>query len=310
MTDTGNSNVPRVIAQPLNWNAWEETADCIRSLLAQDYPNLHVRVIDNGSDDDSVTRLRAGFPGLDLVENGWDLGYAAGQNAGIRRALEENADYVLLLNNDLKLEPDAVSEMVAVAERSPAVGAVSVVMRYREAADGIQFWGGGRLIWWRGKLINCHRPGERLDYLSAACLLLRIKAVREIGLFDERFFLYWEDVDYSVRLSRGGWRLAVADRAGVRHRGSASYGNRSAARDGFIAESTVRFLRKHLRFPWPEIVISIGLRLGLRLAHGDRDYFISTWRGARAGFKPPTHLPPRPGPGFRERGAGDGNPAS
>lgn len=306
MTDTGNSNVPRVIAQPLNWNAWEETADCIRSLLTQDYPNLHVRVIDNGSDDDSTARLRAGFPGLDLMENGWDLGYAAGQNTGLRRALEENADYVLLLNNDLKFDPDAVSAMVAVAEQSPTVGAVSVVMRYQETVDEIQFWGGGRLIRWRGKLINCHRPEERLDYLSAACLLLRVEAVREVGLLDERFFLYWEDVDYSVRLTRSGWQLAVADRAGVRHRGSASYGNRSSARDGFIAESTVRFLRKHLRVSRPSIAVSIGLRLGLRLAHGDWDYFMSTWRGARAGLQPPTHLPPQATSGSRGKTAGNG----
>lgn len=281
---------PRVVAQPLNWNGWEETMDCVHSLLQQDYPNLGIRVIDNGSDDGSVAHLRSAFPSLEIIENGKDLGYAAGQNVGLKAAIANGAQYVVLLNNDVILEASAISSMLALAEADPSVGAVSVVMRYQHAINEVQFYGGGKLISWRGKLVNAKGPEDRLDYVSGACLLLRVEAIREVGLMDERFFLYWEDVDYSVRMRAQGWLLKVAENAVVYHRGSASMSSRSPIRDRIIAESTVRYLLKHAAFPIFSIILAIGLRLLRRIFRLDREYFVSTIRGTWDGFQAPRHL--------------------
>lgn len=282
---------PRVIAQPLNWNGWKETIDCVNSLLQQDYPNLGIRIVDNGSDDGSVSQLRNEFPSLEIIENRQDLGYAAGQNVGLRDSIAKGDQYVVLLNNDAILEASAISAMVAVAEADPSVGAVSVVMRYKQPINTIQFYGGGKLINWRGKLINAKGPNDRLDYVSGACLLLRVKTICEVGLMDERFFLYWEDVDYSVRMRAHGWLLKVAENALVYHRGSASMSPRSSARDRIIAESTVRYLRKHARFPIFSIMMAIGLRSLRRIVHLDYEYLVSTVLGTWDGFHAPRHLP-------------------
>ena len=113
---------PFVYIVLLNWNGWRHTLDCIRSLYGLEYTNWHAIVIDNGSTDDSVERIRQAFPGVSIVENHKNLGFAAGNNIGIRLALMGGADYVLVLNNDTTVAPDSVSELVRFAENHPQAG--------------------------------------------------------------------------------------------------------------------------------------------------------------------------------------------
>ena len=271
----------------LNWHGWRDTIACLDSLVSLDYNDYRVLVVDNGSTDDSVARIRAAHPEVPIIETGRNLGFSGGCNVGIRRALEDGADYVWLLNNDTTVDPQALTAMVAVAEADPGVGAVGSVLYYLDSPKDIQAWGGGRVCFWTGRSRHLLHPvpGARLHYLTAASTLLRRRALEEVGLLDENtFFMYWEDTDFSFRLRKAGWRLAVADQSIVLHREHAATGKGSPLLDYYFNESAVRFFRRYASIPaWP---ISIGVlgRLAKRVLRGNLPGFVSTLRGTYAGI--------------------------
>ncbi|MDD2923603.1 glycosyltransferase family 2 protein [Rhodoferax sp.] len=258
----------RVDVVVLNWNGWRDTLGCIASLQKLEYPNFSLIVVDNGSTDGSAEHLLRHQPGLELLQTGANLGFGGGCNVGIRKALERGADYVWLINSDATVDPQALSEMVAVAEQNPAVGAVGSVLYEVAPADQVQLWGGGKVQLWRGGSRHQRQPAE-LDFVSGASLLLRREALQAIGLFDEQsFFMYWEDTDLGFRLRQAGWRLAVAAGSRVWHQQSASLGQGSPLLDEYFTRSGVRFLRRHAPLPWFSVSVMVGLMLLKRLFAG------------------------------------------
>jgi len=281
-------NSPAIWIILLNWHGWQDTIACLDSLVSLDYTNYRVLVVENGSTDDSVARIRAAHPEVPILETGRNLGFSGGCNVGVRRALEEGADYIWLLNNDTTVDPHALTAMVAVAETDPGVGAVGSVLYYLDNPKDIQAWGGGRGGFWSGRTRH-HLgpvPGARLHYLTAASILLRRRALEEVGLLDENtFFMYWEDTDFSFRLRKAGWRLAVADQSIVLHREHAATGKGSPLLDYYFNASAVRFFRRYALIPaWP---ISIGVlgRLAKRVLRGNLPGFVATLRGTYAGMR-------------------------
>ena len=236
----------------LNWNGWRDTLACLDSLGRLDYAKLETVVVDNGSEDDSVERLRQRFPSIALLETRENLGFPGGCNVGIRHALAQDAEYIWLLNNDAQAAADALRAMVAVAEGSPRVGAVGCVVRDVRASQGIQAWGGGVVNLWTGTNRNVTEPSAavRLTHLYGASILLRAAALREIGLLDaDRYFMFWDENDLCLRLRYAGWDLAVCDTAVVYHEGSASIGKASARKFEYFSRSAVNFFCRHAPFP-------------------------------------------------------------
>ncbi|BBF65118.1 glycosyltransferase family 2 protein [Acidithiobacillus ferridurans] len=272
----------------LNWHGWQDTINCLDSLTTLSYPNYRVLVVDNGSTDDSAVRIRAAHPEVPIIETGRNLGFSGGCNVGIRRALEDGADYVWLLNNDTTVDPQALSAMVAVAEADPRVGAVGSVLYYLDSPQDIQAWGGGRVSFWSGRAHQylAAASNAKLDYLTAASMLIRRSALEKVGLLDEKFFfMYWEDTDYSFRLRRAGWRIVVAEESTVFHKEHASTGKGSALLDQYFNESAVCFFRRHATYPiWPIFVSSLG-RLTKRILLGNRHRFVATLRGIYIGLR-------------------------
>lgn len=261
----------------LNWNGWQNTVDCVDSVAASNYPNLRIVVVDNGSTDDSVRQLRSRFPTLTILENAANLGFSGGCNAGINFSLENSAEYVWLLNNDTTVAHDALSALIDVAESNAEIGAVGAVI-FERGSDNVQAWGGGSINFLTGAPRHFHRPPplSELDYLTGASLLLRRKALANVGLLDEdRFFLYWEDVDLGFRLRKAGWKLAVAQSARVWHADSASTGRLSPIKDVYFSASTVAFFSRYAKFAFWPIGVGIGLRAIKRALRGN-------WQGVRA----------------------------
>ena len=129
-------------------------------------------------------------------------------------------------------------------------------------------------------------PSARLHYLTAASILLRRRALEEVGLLDEStFFMYWEDTDFSFRLRKAGWRLAVADQSIVLHREHATTGKGSPLLDYYFNESAVRFFRRYALIPAWSISIGVLGRLAKRILRGNLPGFVSTLRGTYAGMR-------------------------
>lgn len=280
MNKAAVSTVPSEQVEPLvyvvlvNWNGWRRTLECIASLSQHDYGNSRVVVVDNGSADDSVERIFSGHPHIELIETGTNLGYAGGNNVGIRKALADRASYVWILNNDTLVASNALRELIACAEQKPTSAAVASRLltvdgsegapsAYRqEARHPVPF-----------RCPGCEQGFHEADFVDGASLLLRSSALSRVGLFDEDYFHYFTAFDLAERLRRGGWTVGLACRADVRHvqLGSLAEGaqthyyfvrNQLLFRQKVYGEPPIRILTRR---------VQLGRALRLRQAVSKRD---------------------------------------
>ena len=238
-------------------------------------------VVDNGSTDDSVAVLTREYPWLTVLRTHENLGFAAGNNVGITLALQSGADYVWLLNNDTQVSENALRSMLRVAEDNPQIGAVGSVLLEGRNARKIQAWGSGAVNLWTGvarqhtkRVVEC-----KIDYVIGASMLLRSAALKDAGLLDEGYFLYWEDVDLCFRMRARGWRLAVAGDAFVRHEGNASSKTLGPLWDQYFTVSSKRFFRRHAPVPVIPIIVGAFVRTLIRLKQGEFGRVSAVWRG-------------------------------
>jgi GT2 family glycosyltransferase len=254
---------PKTVCIVLNWNGASDTVECLRSLRECTYTERSILVVDNGSTDDSVSRISNLFPDVGLLKNDRNLGFAGGNNVGIQYALDQRADFVWLLNNDTKPAPDALSALVEKAIADKRLGAVASVCYYADSPNTVQVWGGARVNLWTGRSRNATEPqmDEWFDALYGASILIRRSALEDVGMLDSSFFFYCEETEFCLRLRKRGWRISVAPRSTVLHKSGASAGKNAAMRDRHFTASTLRLLRLHSPAP----ALATGLFLALRL---------------------------------------------
>lgn len=241
---------PEVAVVVLNWNGWRDTVACLESLARLDFVDHRAIVVDNGSDDGSAERIRESHSGITVLETGANLGFAGGCNVGIRHALDRGAGFVWLLNNDTFVATEALTAMMDAMRRCDDVGIVGSVVRSVGGANAIEAWGGGTVNRFLGTTRrNTSSRRHRLDYVTGTSMLIRRQVFEHMGLMDENFFFYLEDVDFCRRAAASGWKLAVADRATVLHKGGATVnegtGARSERADRLHVRSSGVFLGKH-----------------------------------------------------------------
>lgn len=227
----------------VNWNGWQDTLEWLRSIHSLNYPRFGVVVVDNGSTDGSEDRLRRASPQLTVLQTACNLGYPGGANVGIRFFLDQNADFVWLVNNDTVVDENALTNLVDHAEADPQVGLWGSSVYQYGRPEKIQFRGGGRFRIVTGATRYVTRADEgRLDYVSGASLLVRRAVFERVGLLNERLVFYWDDVDFSIRARRAGWRLGVAEGSIVYHKEGHTVGHKSPRSDFLETESLTVFL--------------------------------------------------------------------
>ena len=209
---------PKVGIVLLNWNGYEDTATCIESLADVQYDNRFVVVVDNGSSDGSGERLADEFPDCTVLFNEENLGFSGGCNVGIEHCLENGADYVLLLNNDIEVSPDFLEPLVHTAESHDDVAMVGGVI-YEGRSEEI--WdAGGELNYFTSKHTKYTEPqstGEySTEFVTCAMNLLSKEFLSEDRL-DEEFFFGVEEIDLSYQASTAGWNLFINPRSEVYH---------------------------------------------------------------------------------------------
>lgn len=206
---------PRVAIIVLNWNGYHYTKACLESLERITYPNYETIIVDNGSTDGSVPRLREDFPRHQILVNPVNLGFARGHNTGIRRALENGADYVLLLSNDFLVAPGFLEPAVALAESDAKIGMIGGKI-YLLEEPGYLWYAGGRVSRLRGmvKVYGAHQKDRgqherirRISFVSGAKMLIKRAVLESVGLLPEEYFFGIEEWDYSVAVQRAGYHL-------------------------------------------------------------------------------------------------------
>jgi len=261
-----NSN-PQVSCIVLNWNGWRDTVACLVALKECTHPRFQVIVVDNGSTDDSVAKIRSAHPDVLLLQSEENLGFAGGNNIGIRYALAHGAEYIWLLNNDTTPAPDALSALVAKALGDVRIGAVASICYYADSPATVQAWAGSRVNLWmgHGRISTEPHVDDWFHTLNGTSVLIARAAVEDAGLLDEGFFLYWEDTEFCLRLRKKGWRIAAAPDSRILHKVNASTGGDKLILDRYETASVLRILRLHSPVPLLASFLFLTVRFARRL---------------------------------------------
>ena len=225
-----DKGTPLVVAVIANWNLRKDLLECLESLYKTDYPNMHVIVVDNNSTDDSIVCVQKQFPQTQLIKRNENGGYAAALNDGIRAGSVLNPDFFLVLNNDTLVPSETLGKLVdtMLSDTQIAISAPKVI--YHDHPERI-FSLGDRIYSWFPLPVRIGRKAYdrpaysktmEFDYLFGCALLLRTQSLKQVGLFDTSFFMYYEDADLCRRMRDKGWKNVRVGSTIIRHKASLS----------------------------------------------------------------------------------------
>jgi len=302
------AGAPRVLGIVLNFDGRELTLQTLASLVASDYPALDLLVVDNGSTDGSDEAVAERFPSVRRLRTETNLGISGGLNLGFRVGLDEGYDYLMPMNNDIEVAPDAVRELVRLAEATPDAGCLGPKCYYF-FGDRRRIWSAGGRLRWREAVTRERGMGHLdrgqfdvdapVDYVNGALMLIRRRALLDTGLWDPIYHVSVEDADWCMRMRRAGWTCWYAHRARLWHMVSPTTGGYTAGRTFRTGRSTAIFVR---RFAGPGgwlswlfwTAVALPAALLREAPRGNSSAVLAKWRGVREGLRTP--LPPAPGP--------------
>jgi len=290
----------------LNFNGQHLLPACLDSLAQQSNADIDTVIVDNASTDGSADLVAEKYPWVRFLALDKNYGFSAANNVALRDALGRGSDYALLLNNDTFAAPDFVSEMIAVIHRDPRIAAVCPKIYFAHQPDMLWYAGGDFSLWTsatkhRGWMeTDRGQFDDRLEIVqgTGCAMMVRCSAMQEVGLLDEQFFIYAEDLDWSVRFRKHGYRLAFAPKAHLWHIDGATnvkvLGKGSEERRQFLSTRNMVFLaRKHVRW-WqiPTFVVGFGVfhvafYTALRLWRRDFRGLWAIYRGLAQGVQTP-----------------------
>lgn len=243
-----NSTIAVIIVA---WNNYLDTQECIESILDQRFVGKKIFLVDNGSNIESLVNLSIKYPEINYIRSESNLGFAAGYNLGLRKALMEDFEYFLIINNDTKADQFMLNQLLE-ACKDENVGLTAPIIYYYDTPD---------LVWSSGGFFNnfllmpleSHNKKNKIScptertFISGCCYLLKRDLLEQVGLFDERFFLYFEDLDFCKRINESNWKMKVIPTAKLWHKVSQSSGGQDSERERYqYGLSSGLYFRKHV----------------------------------------------------------------
>jgi len=272
----------KVIVVALNWNGEAWLRPCVESVLRSSYPDFELVVIDNGSTDGSAVRIRQEFPQVKVIENGENLGYSRGFNAGLEHGFgERKADYCLVMNNDTVIDRDAITALVECAEADRRAGFVTGKVYYFDQPDMLQTVGKYEdPVRWNGEHIGARQRdvgqydevAERV-FADDIFTLVRREMYEQTGGYNPVFFLQCEEYDWQARAKSLGWKIVYTPKAKLWHKESMALGKASPKKAYYDARNPMivimlhrspeffrRFFWNHVR-RWSRVLVRRGVKL-------------------------------------------------
>lgn len=256
----------------VNYNGAKDTAMMIESLRDNLIIPYELIVVDNGSRFNEATILQDRYPFIKAIRSEKNLGFAGGNNLGIDVA---SGKYLLFLNNDTYVKDSSISVLVNAMKREPLLGGISSKIVFADQEGGIQFAGytplsritlRNRLIGYREEDRGQHDTVRTTPYMHGAAMLVRREAIEKAGKMHEVYFLYYEELDWSVRIRQAGYRLEYHPSATVYHRESSSTGQDSPLKNYYMTRNRLLFARRNLT-GWQR-VLSIAYQVGIAIPKG------------------------------------------
>jgi len=279
---------PKVAIVILNWNGRELTLRCLKTVTKLTYDPVQVLVVDNGSEDGSIDAIQAAFPQVSVLALKENLGYALGNNAGLKWALPRNPDWILFLNNDTEVAPDLLTQLIEGTRTFPNGVIFGPKIYYADFKQAIWYAGGdvnllfGRL---RHRGIREQDSGQydepcRTDFVSGCCMLIRADAAQTLGGFDPAYAMYVEDADLCYRARERYGNCYYLPDGKVWHAVSSSLGGELSLRKVYLKWlSGMRFFWRYARWwRWPSILMYQLLYYGVL---GPGKYIRRGWQQGR-----------------------------
>ena len=284
----------------LNWNKKDDTLECLNSLSnLRSEQQFDIFLVDNGSTDGSVLFLKKVYPKIYYIENPMNLGYAGGNNAGIREVIKNKYSFILLLNNDIIVDANLLTELLSVMKLSDKVGVVGAANYYYVERKRIQF-SGGCIDWYRGNIYDKTRHIEdkgqfpeyrQVDTIAGSCMLIRREVIEQVGLFDERFFLNFEETDFCCRARNLGYKVFTCMKACLWHKVSLSFKikDTNILADYFQTRNKFLFLwknspKRYLIFSIPYHIFDTFMKVFKCAVNGRHRNMVSLFVGIRDGL--------------------------
>lgn len=261
----------------LNWNGWEYTRACLQSLQEAGFPMEDVILVDNGSEDGSPKLISKYFSTVQLVQNQRNQGFTGGNNVGMRLAIGLGYRYIMLLNNDTEIKSGFWNPLLQEMEASSQTAAIQPLIYFLNDKNVV--WNaGGRYQSWIGFAQTKLKPKSNApyptDWITGCAILVRSSVMNEVGLLDERYFAYFEDVDWSLRMRQAGYLLKVHPGSVIYHEAGAASKSKNKGKEGFLSpkvhylnvRNQIFQMRKYCRHPktwlsWPVHFLKFGLIL-------------------------------------------------
>lgn len=318
---------PQTAVILLNWNGWQDTVACVASLLESESQNFVIVICDNASTDDSWQQIsswceanaQGGFAvgkpesyqgdpkKITLLQTAANLGFAGGCNVGIRFALQHTAcEYLWLLNNDTLVAPDALACQLLCMQRDSNIGLLGSVLVYADHRSVVQCFGGYGFNFWTARVRTFPFPPapefppsaaqveRRMRYVSGASTFTTRRFVEQVGLLNEQYFLYFEEIDWAVR--GRAFRLSYCPESIVFHKEGSSIGSsraaisRSAQSEHWLTRNRILFTRTHFPLRTPITVLWVIFVAAVRACTGrwrmSAVLLRGLWNGLRAPVKP------------------------
>jgi len=266
---------PKVVIIILNWNGCKDTIESLESLKKITYPNYEVIVIDNGSEGNDADILREKYKDyIKIIKNKENLGFTGGNNIGIKYAMNNGADFIMLLNNDVVVDKRFLEPLIEIAENNFKVGIVGPTIYFYKYPYIIN-WVGGTISFWKGLPIR-FRGNDRFeefetlietDYQDGCAMLVKKEVIEKVGILDEEYYLYYEDVDFCWRVRIAGYRILVARASKVWHKiASSTGGYESLACIYYSTRNRILFMKKHAKiYHWPTFLFFFGYSIAIRI---------------------------------------------
>lgn len=259
---------PLVFVVVLNWNGWKDSIPCIQSIQKSSYLNTQIVVVDNGSTDDSVDRIRQSLPDITILETGTNLGFATGNNHGIRYALGRGADYILVLNNDTIVPEDSILKLVEFAEATPDAALIGPAISDSVTGEFLDLPMLNPISVWSilltkspiQRIIRHTRLYRRFFYLGTtphvvyavhgSAMMFRTTTIQKVGMFDEETFIYWEEFILAEKMRATGLLTYIVPSINILHKGGASISKIGAFKFLENVKSEKYFFEKYLSLPF------------------------------------------------------------
>ena len=291
---------PKVAVILVNWNNHQDTLNCCSLIQKLDYPmgQISIIVVDNFSEESSRQALIEKKEWFTLISLNRNLGFAAGNNVGIQHALKGGRNqYVWILNNDVSFNADLLKQLLKPFELVDHIGIVSPKIQYSDPPGKIQYAGGVKEQFSIGHMIGMdefdhgqYDRSRQVDFGIGCSLLISANVFEKVGLFDERFFFYHEDVDFCYRAQNQGFTIWYEPKGLIIHRASSSTQSNPALKYFHSASARVRFFKKYTKSSGLPAIWVIECYRFLRLcmvlcAHGKQEYISAYIHGIITGFQ-------------------------